>query len=483
MDKHFFGLTDTGKARDNNEDSFIVQTVNNEHFILAAVIDGVGGYHGGEVAAAIAKKEISEQFVTIPTNPIGDMINAFRKTNEFIFAKKLAETELSEMACVATMVFADIEHNQFYYAHVGDTRLYLLRDGSLVKISKDHSFVGFLEDSGRLDEAAAMQHLKRNEINKAIGFSDEITNDESYIETGQSPFLPGDLLLLCSDGLTDMVNKNDITNLLSQGGTLATKAENLIALANENGGLDNITVVLLQNNKTPLQSKATLPNQTHQAPTLEQLKNKEEKIRDDEPKASVPVAPKRGYGFTALIILCIFLLAATVFLFIQTQRNTDHGSSLVQTPKKVKVERNRQELLLQDAIDHAVGDTLLLSDTIFKSPILISDTLRIRKDTLYVLARGIVLQADSGYKGAAITTTSQSKMIKLDSLQFKGFGTAIAISNQTLKLRNVTFINCYFPVQNRYTFLNQKLVNAEFPTVNILKSSKNKPTPPKNGAK
>ncbi|TKC10537.1 serine/threonine-protein phosphatase [Pedobacter polaris] len=480
MAKHFFGLTDTGKIRDNNEDSFIVEPIANGQFILAAAIDGVGGYNGGEVAAAIAKEEISKQFKARPVDPISQMINAFRKANEVIVAKKNAEKELSEMACVATLVLADIEHNQFYYAHVGDTRLYLLRDGSLIKISKDHSFVGFLEDSGRLNETAAMQHPKRNELNKAIGFSDQIADDESYIETGQSPFLPGDLLLLCSDGLTDMVNKQDIVSLLMQGDTLEKKAGNLVALANENGGRDNITVVLVQNDKTPQRVEPTKPGFVHQAPASADV----EYIAAtpvDEPIPKANKSPKRHSGFIALIILCIVLLCATVLLFLQTQRTANHGSAMVQpTPKLV---RNSQEQLLQDAFDHAVGDTLVLSDSIFKSPILISDTLRIRKDTLYVFANGIVLQADSGYRGAAITMMQQSKLMKLDSLQFRGFGTAIAVSNQALLLKNVRFINCVLPLKNSYNFPNQQLVNAEVPMLNPLKSVTLKATNSKNGTK
>ncbi len=93
------------------------------------------------------------------------------------------------MACVLTCVVAHIKNNKFYYAHVGDTRLYLLRDHSLVKISKDHSVVGFLEESGRLSEEDAMRHPRRNEINKALGFEEDI--DADLIETGESPFLTG----------------------------------------------------------------------------------------------------------------------------------------------------------------------------------------------------------------------------------------------------------------------------------------------------
>ena len=480
MDKQFFGLTDTGKSRDNNEDSFIVKSLTNDQLILAAVIDGVGGYQGGEVAAGIATEQISMQFSGRPADPISEMIMAFRNTNEMIIAKKQTEAELSEMACVATMVIADIEHNQFYYAHVGDTRLYLLRDGSLIKISKDHSFVGFLEDSGRLDEAAAMQHPKRNEINKAIGFSDQIATDESYIETGQSPFLPGDLLLLCSDGLTDMVNRQDITTLLLQGDTLAKKAGNLIALANENGGRDNITVVLLQNNKAPQKVIPTRPDFTQQPQAAAGAENNEAIRTPENPAAETHAAPKRNYWFTALVILCLILLGTTVFLYLQNPHTTAAVSTLNPSPKQ-KV-RNSQEQLLQDAFDHALGDTLILSDSIFKSPVLISDTLSVRKDTLYVIAKGIVLQADSGYKGAAIAMRAQSRLLKLDSLQFKGFATAIAISDQVLLLKNVTFNNCLLPVQNSIHFPDRKPVNAALMKIDPLKGNTPKTADSKNGA-
>ncbi|RZK13081.1 MAG: serine/threonine-protein phosphatase [Flavobacterium sp.] len=478
MAKHFFGLTDTGKVRDNNEDSFIVAPIDSDEYIIAAVIDGVGGYHGGEVAADIAKQEIGRQFSFRPEDPISQMIKAFRETNKLIATKKQTEKELAEMACVATLVLADLANNQFYYAHVGDTRLYLLRDGSLVKISKDHSFVGFLEDSGRLDEAAAMQHPKRNELNKAIGFDDQINTDESYIETGQSPFLPGDILLLCSDGLTDMVNKEDITSLLLQGDTLAKKAGNLVALANENGGLDNITVVLVQNNNSKLNVVPTRPVSAQQvSPSISTVSN-------EAPVTEIPTKVnregKKHPGLIALIILCVILLGTTLLLFFKTPRTEDTGS-LKDKPTKILV-RNTQEKLLQDAIDHSPSDTLVLSDTVFKSPIILSDTIKIKKDTLYVFANGIVLQADSSYKGPAIVLKSDAKLIGLDSIQFNGFNNAISVSNQTLFLKNVRFINCVTHVFNSYVFPNQQLINMAFPKASEPKIISKKESESKNGA-
>ena len=440
MDKHFYGLTDTGKTRDNNEDTFIAESFGTKQMILAAVIDGVGGYHGGEVAAAITKEEILKKFSSQPTEVISQMITALKQANSVILSRKELEKEHAEMACVATLVCADIENNQFYYAHVGDTRLYLLRDGSLIKISKDHSFVGFLEDSGRINEDTAMKHPKRNEINKAIGFNDAIDADDSYIETGQSPFLPGDLLLLCSDGLTDMVDKKDITTIITQSGTLAQKAGDLVALANENGGRDNITVVLVKNDKHPQKVK---PITHHSSPRIEDSVT----ATTDQEEIAVPVAKTSKFHLAVLAILCILLLASTVFLYLQNQKNqSDH--LVVNQP--IKQARNSQEQLLQDAIDHVFGDTLVLSDTIFKSPIIITDTIRIRKDTLFIFAKGLVLQAHNTYKGAALTTSAQSKIVSIDSLQFKDFTTVIAVKNVGIKFNNVSFINCGLPIQNNY---------------------------------
>ncbi|RYD87601.1 MAG: serine/threonine-protein phosphatase, partial [Sphingobacteriales bacterium] len=372
MAENFFGLTDTGKTRDNNEDTFIAQPVMDNRFILACVIDGVGGYQGGEVAAEIAREEIIREFERSSGDLIPQMIDAFKQASHKISAKKEQDKEHDKMACVATLVIADVQNNQFYYAHVGDTRLYLLRDGSLIKISKDHSFVGFLEDSGRLTETAAMNHPKRNEINKALGFSEQIDTDDSYIETGQSPFLPGDMLLLCSDGLTDMVDKSDITAIITKNSTLEQKATALIDTANNNGGRDNITVVLVQNDKTPQRISATMPVASEKK---NDTSEKDIISVKEEPKvkqaAAVEPVKKGGSGLTILLaVFCLLLLGTTAWLYMQWQK----GSVVaVQTTATARAPRNAQEVLLQDAFDNATGDTLTLSDTIFKGPIMISD--------------------------------------------------------------------------------------------------------------
>ena len=251
MAENFFGITNTGKVRDNNEDTFIAERLPNG-WVLACVIDGVGGYEGGEVAADIARTTILQELQQPSQDVLAAMRRSMQLANQNIYNEKLRGKGNNQMACVVTLAVVDVENNQFSYAHVGDTRLYLLRDNSLVKVTKDHSFVGFLEDSGRLSEKEAMSHPKRNEINKALGFDVQMEAKEDYIETGSSPFLPGDMLLLCSDGLTDLVNNETMNSILAASKTLQDKSEALINAANNAGGKDNITVVLVLNDKKPM---------------------------------------------------------------------------------------------------------------------------------------------------------------------------------------------------------------------------------------
>ncbi|MFD0751832.1 PP2C family protein-serine/threonine phosphatase [Mucilaginibacter calamicampi] len=464
MAENFFGLTDTGKIRDNNEDTFIAQFILNKRYILACVIDGVGGYHGGEVAAEIARDEILTVLGKSNGELIPEMITALKQASAKIYKERQNNKEHDQMACVATLVVADIQNNQFTYAHVGDTRLYLLRDGSLIKISKDHSFVGYLEDSGRLTETDAMNHPKRNEINKALGFSEEIDTDDTYIETGASPFLPGDMLLLCSDGLSDMVNKKDITNLITGDDTLQQKVAALIETANNNGGNDNITVVLVKNNKAPQMAEATLPAFTEKKSPSPKTTEPVEPVMQNNPHIhNTSAAPvKKGGSLTLILgIVCLALLASTVWLFMQWQKYKP-----VENVITAKPQRNEQEILLQDAFNNAKGDTVILSDSIFKTPVVITDTLFITADSLFVKAKGnIILQRDTAYHGPALVISPSAKITLLDSLQFNDFPTAIYLNNSVLVLKNTHFNGSVNPVINKYTFGKKTNVTARVPVL------------------
>jgi serine/threonine protein phosphatase PrpC len=484
MAENYFGLTDTGKVRGNNEDTFVAQPTNGNQYILAGVIDGVGGYNGGEVAAAIAREEVINQLSNLQDEFIPGMITALRQASQKIYQRRHQEKELDSMACVSTLAIADINNNQFYYAHVGDTRLYLLRDGSLVKISKDHSFVGFLEDSGRLSESAAMSHPKRNEINKALGFDTLIETDDEYIETGKSPFLPGDVLLLCSDGLTDMVDKNTMTDILTQSGSLEDKAQKLIAAANNNGGHDNITVVLVQNSKAAQRTEATMPaSAAKKKDTVvdSDLKAKPVEVNKATTTQPVNVPVKISNSVVVLLsVLCLAFLASTVWFYLKGQESGQAVQSTV--PVATAPAKNADEIKLQNAIDKATGKQLVLADTAFNQPIIITDTLKINRDTLYIKGN-ITIKCDSAYKGPALVIAANCKSTGLEGLKFEGFTTAIQSANSFVSLKNVQFLNCTNGIQKAYPFIINKLITVDLPVMHYRADTLVTSTAKPNGAK
>ena len=484
MADQFCGLTDTGKVRGNNEDTFIAQEVWNKKQILACVIDGVGGYSGGEIAAEIARETIIE-YLSTPSNDLSSVMKeSFISAHQKITAEKERTPKYESMACVLTLALVDIENNVFHYAHLGDTRLYLLRDQSLIKVSRDHSFVGYLEESGRLTEDAAMNHPKRNEINKALGFGNKFSTADDYIETGESPFLPGDLILLCSDGLTDLVNNADITAILISQASLSEKADRLIAAANAKGGKDNITVVLVENNKAAQKSEATKPTEAFKQ--SENLANRGEskqviEVSKPEPETDIKHAPttispvKNNKGLiTILSLLSTFLLATSLFLAWQLLKPNE-----VKTEISANKARNPEEIKLQEALDKLAGDTLILSASDFPEPILISDTVLIQQDTLHIQTKGrITLKSDPAYKGPALVLASTSKFIAIDSLILENFHTGISVYNNALHLKNVLFTNCQVAVQTSFAFEDNKYVSGS-----ILKESFKKDSVPQKRIK
>ena len=446
MAENYFGITDTGRQRDNNEDAFIAEPVFNNGLIAACVIDGVGGYEGGEVAASIAQESILQSF----SRPAGEMINtmrnAFGTANEKIYHEKLNGDKNKDMACVLTLALVDIPNNKFYYAHVGDTRLYLLRDNTLIKLTKDQSFVGFLEDTGRITEEDAMAHPKRNEINKALGFDPHIPMHSDYIETGESPFLPGDAILLCSDGLTDMVNSSEITTILEKDASLEQKGKELIDAANNAGGKDNITVVLVHNNKKPIKQKATKPVVVKKKGSPKN-ENSSSNTSGKIPGTPPPKKNKNNTGLIVfLLLISVFSLGGFLWLLSQHQKTSPVVRQIVKT------EKNLKEINLQQAINKSTSDTLFLSDSIFGKTIVLTDTIWINRDSLYIKGRGNIIVRDSAFAsgGPAFVISKQSKYIILDSISFQAFNIAILVVNDALQLSNVQFKNCNVSVGYQY---------------------------------
>lgn len=238
-----FALSDVGCIRTNNEDNFVCQTLWTDNYLLLAAIDGVGGQEGGEVASAIAAESLSHYLETYTNGDALQLLKqAVRQANDDIFDQRLQRPEVSRMSCVLTSAIVDGHNRLLHMAHVGDTRLYIFVDGKLRKLSHDHSLVGYREEIGDLTEEEAMHHPQRNLISRDVG-SERFT-DDSFVEGETFPLPTNSTLLLCSDGLTDLLTAAEITAILQQKVSVEQKCHQLVDSAKAAGGKDNVTVVL-----------------------------------------------------------------------------------------------------------------------------------------------------------------------------------------------------------------------------------------------
>lgn len=240
------GKSDMGRKRTNNEDAYIATRIWGNRFPLAVAIDGVGGYEGGEVAAQIARDGIVEYLENNRQENIGEALRmAVIHVNNLIYEQRQQDKERPNMSCVLTAALFDTNNSAVYMAHVGDTRLYMYCNGQLDKLSHDHSLVGYREEIGDLTEIEAMNHPQRNIINRSVGH--EFMPTTTDLVEAASYMIPRTncAFLLCSDGLTDLVTSQQIITVLEGNHTIAKQLNLLIDAANNAGGKDNITVVIV----------------------------------------------------------------------------------------------------------------------------------------------------------------------------------------------------------------------------------------------
>jgi len=240
----FAAASDPGKRRKNNEDRYYVDPDRG----IYAVIDGVGGQAAGETAAGVAVDVIRERLERQTGTPEERLREAITLANNEILRLSRTKPEWSGMACVLTVAL--VEDDIVTVGHVGDSRLYLLRSllrsGEIQKITHDHSPVGEREDRGELSEDEAMRHARRNEIYRDVGSSEREPDDPEFIQIESFPMPPDGLLLLCTDGLTDLVSSNEIlAGVERYAPDFDAVIHALIDVANNAGGKDNITVVIV----------------------------------------------------------------------------------------------------------------------------------------------------------------------------------------------------------------------------------------------
>lgn len=234
----------TGMRRKNNEDAIFIS--NNDRFLknLYIVADGMGGHNAGEIASNGAIEAFHEYLEInnnqlFPDDDILDIIiGGVQYSNSVIYEKAISTDSLSGMG--TTFLVAAIEKNKLYIAHVGDSRLYILRNGELKQMTKDHSFVMEMVKMGKMTIEEAAVHPSRNVITRALGTSSTVD-----IDTIIEDFDKNDIVLMCSDGLSTMLNSETMKEVLRSGDNLIEKVEKLIESANNSGGLDNISVILI----------------------------------------------------------------------------------------------------------------------------------------------------------------------------------------------------------------------------------------------
>jgi serine/threonine protein phosphatase PrpC len=223
-------VSDCGHVRTANEDSFLLRPG------LYAVCDGMGGARAGEVASQMACLALLA--VNPEASGIEDLRQAIVRANRAIIQRSTTENELLGMG--TTLTAALVKDDAVLVAHVGDSRAYVLRDGDLTQVTSDHSWVGEMVRRGEITQAQAARHPHRSVITKALGSDMELTPDVMQVAVE-----PGDRVLICSDGLTGMVDDETIAHIMSLGADAQNTAQSLVDAALENGGEDNVTVVVV----------------------------------------------------------------------------------------------------------------------------------------------------------------------------------------------------------------------------------------------
>lgn len=232
--------TDIGLVRSNNQDYYLAGEFANG-VTWAVVCDGMGGAMGGNVASETAARMISDKLNSGYHEGMNDnsikhlMISAVEAANASVYSKSKTDESLTGMG--TTVVLVIINDDTMYLANVGDSRIYVISQNNINQLTTDHSVVQLMIDRGEITREEAKEHPKKNVITRALGVEDSVR-----IDYAQEIYNEGEIVLLCSDGLTNFVSDEDILKICSENDCF-TLADKLVEAANENGGGDNVTVV------------------------------------------------------------------------------------------------------------------------------------------------------------------------------------------------------------------------------------------------
>lgn len=239
-----YGRTDIGCVRPKNEDSIYVSNepvgkLDN----LYIVADGMGGHRAGQVASNTAIEAflayLNKYQPDSTDEPLDMIIGAVNMANDAVYKLGRTYEEYSEMG--TTIIGATVVGNNMYVAHVGDSRLYKISDGKIEQVTNDHSLVAEMVRAGQITEEEARNHPQRNCITRAVGTDSSVVTDGLIVKVKEN-----DIILICSDGLSTMLEDDEICNIASAGGfSLEDRTSMLVEAAKKNGGFDNISVIII----------------------------------------------------------------------------------------------------------------------------------------------------------------------------------------------------------------------------------------------
>ena len=402
------GASDPGRIRGNNEDAFHMDADRG----IFLVVDGIGGQNAGEKAAAIAVERVRARLERQTGSVEQRVREAIAMANNEILRTARANTEFAGMACVLTVVV--LENGTAVVGHVGDSRLYLLRNGEISKITHDHSPVGEREDNREIDEAEAMRHPRRNEVYRDVGSEEHTPGDTDFMEVRSFPFDGDAALLLCSDGLSDQVASPQIrASVERHAGNPDGAVRELIDAANRAGGKDNVTVVIVEGERFT-------------APAV---------------VAAAPVARQDSWGARALMFAGGFVLAAVLGWMT---RGMWQPAPVTIVPRTIAVTGT----IAAAMAEARAGDTVEVPEGEYREQIRLKDgvTLRARvprepkiwaaplSNGPAVIAEGVKGARFSGFRILADAATPLSvgisvrdSVVEIDDTEVKGAGVGIEI--------------------------------------------------------
>lgn len=285
--------TDVGRVRTGNEDSYFVDA---PFFVIA---DGMGGHAAGDVASATAVKVIQDKREEIATTDPETLTTAVREANRAIWSKATEDTNLRGMGTTCTLIVVDGSTAQV--AHVGDSRAYLFHEGALRQITDDHTLVGRLVREGKLKPEEAARHPQRSMVTRALGVDEDVEVDQFSLSLAE-----GDRLMICSDGLSGMVSDDEIAEVLGEVTDPQAAADRLVDLANEAGGEDNITVIVVDVGAESTSGPVVDVHRSDLGPRVTT-----DPSADTGYHRAVEVAPtKRRWGRALLVTLLVIALVA-----------------------------------------------------------------------------------------------------------------------------------------------------------------------------